>query len=232
MHHCDFGCAAKPQDVQEYRPSASRDPLLVTFLPIPFFRRLGFSILINSSALELLINYAIGMIRLGIRSTSTHTGLWRPKASCLRCLSWLPLFSMILGWIDSENYLFKSHQKLQVSSPQKLLISYAFLQSAAHYLSVYGIICWNPMFRLLRIFDSAKFLLKIWTTSSSMLIIFTFRMYTQNLEIRLMEPATKFCNWIRRSSWEYRYSLSKIWIEILTTSIWHTYISVSLVAAT
>ena len=178
MHPYDLGCAVKPRDVQEYRPSASRDFLLVTSLPVPFYRRFGFSILRNSSALELLVNYVIEMIRLGILSTSTHTGLWRPKASCLRCLSWLFLSSLILGWIDREKYLFKFHQKLQLSSPQKLPISCVFLQSAAHYLSVYGIIYWYPMFRLLRIFDSANFLLKIYTTSSSMLIIFTFRMYT------------------------------------------------------
>ena len=37
-----------------------------------------------------------------------------------------------------------------------------------------------------------------------------FGMYIQNLELRGMELATKFYNWIRRSSWEYRYFYSQI----------------------
>ena len=71
---------------------------------------------------------------------------------------------------------------------------------------VYGIISWSPMCRLLRTSDSANFLLEIQATCTSIYNTLTFGMYTQNLELRRMEPATKFCNWIRRSSWECRYS--------------------------
>ena len=48
------------------------------------------------------------------------------------------------------------------------------------------------MFRLLLTFDNANFLLKIQVTCTSYVITLTFEMYTQNLELRGMEPAPNF----------------------------------------
>ena len=75
---------------------------------------------------------------------------------------------------------------------------------------VYGIISWCPMCRLLRISDSVDFLLETQVTCTFIYNTLTFEMCTRNLELRGMESATKFYNWIRRSSWEYRYSHNKI----------------------
>ena len=71
---------------------------------------------------------------------------------------------------------------------------------------VYGIISWCTMCRLFQTSDSDNFLLEIQATSTSLSSTLTFGMCTQNLELRGMEPSAKFCNWIRLSSWEYRYS--------------------------
>ena len=65
-------------------------------------------------------------------------------------------------------------EKLHLSSPQKLPVSYVFLQSAVHYLPVYWIISWCPMCRLLQTSNSANFLLKIQATWMSMSITLVF----------------------------------------------------------
>ena len=122
------------------------------------------------------------------------------------CLDFLCLLWSPARYAVKTLYLLLS-EELQLSPPQKLPVSYVFLRSAAHYLPVYGIISWCPMCRLLQTSDSANSLLEIQATSTSIYYTFIFGMFTQNLELREMEPAIKFRNWIRRSSWEYRYSL-------------------------
>ena len=73
--------------------------------------------------------------------------------------------------------------------------------------SVYVIISWCPMYRLLRTSDSANFIFEIQVTCLSVSYTLTFGLETQNFKLRGMESATKFCNWICRSNWEYRHSL-------------------------
>ena len=55
------------------------------------------------------------------------------KVSCFWCLSWLACFLSSLA-----GYAVKTHtyylEKLQLSPPQKLPVSYVFLRSATHYL--------------------------------------------------------------------------------------------------
>ena len=117
----------------------------------------------------------------------------------LACLLWSPA-----GYAVKTLYLLL-REKLQLSPPQKLPVSFVFLLSAAHYLPVYGIISWYPMCRLLRISDSANSLLEIQAIECLCPLHPPFRMCIQNLELRGIESETKFCNWILRSSWEYRY---------------------------
>ena len=65
-------------------------------------------------------------------------------------------------------------EKLKLSPPQKLPVSYVFLWSAALTSPVYGIISWCSMCRLLQTSDSANLFLKIQVTCTSMSIIVTF----------------------------------------------------------
>ena len=108
------------------------------------------------------------------------------------------------GYAVKTLYLLH-REKLQLSPPRKLPVSFVFLRSSAHYLPR----IWNH--KLVsdvpapRTFYSANSLLEIQATCTSMSITLTFEKCTQNSELRGMEPATKFCNWIRRSNWEYRY---------------------------
>ena len=71
---------------------------------------------------------------------------------------------------------------------------------------VHRILSWCPMCQLLQTSDSANFLLEIQITFTFMSYTLTFELYTQNLELWGIESATKFCNWICLSSWDYRYS--------------------------
>ena len=109
---------------------------------------------------------------------------------------------MIPSWIDRESSLFTSREKLQLS-PQKLPVSYIFIRSAAHYSFTYGIVSCCQVYLFLQTSDSANFILEIQATCTSMSITLTFGMCTQILESTDLEPATKFCNWIHRSSWVY-----------------------------
>ena len=120
----------------------------------------------------------------------------------LTCLS-----SVIPSWICSEN---SRPTTLERNSNFLLLRNYLSLMYSFGPRPitslVYGIISWCPMCRLLWTSDSANFFLEIQATCTSISITLTFGMCTQNLELRTIEPGTKFCNWICRSSWEYRYS--------------------------
>ena len=78
------------------------------------------------------------------------------------CLLWSPA-----GYAKKTLYLLL-REKLQLSLPQKLPVSYVFIRSVAHYLLVYGIISWCPMYRLLQTSGSANSLLEIQATSTSM----------------------------------------------------------------
>ena len=119
------------------------------------------------------------------------------------------LSSVIPGWICSENSLSTTWEKLQLSPPQKVPVSLYSLGLRPIFSPVYGIISWCSICRLLQTSDSANSLLEIQATCTSMFITFTYGMCTQNLELRGIEPAIKFCNWISRSSWEYRYYHNK-----------------------
>ena len=123
----------------------------------------------------------------------------------LTCLS-----SVIPSWICSVNSLLLLWEKLQLSPPQKYLFLFYSFGPQPITSPVYRIISWCLMCLLFRTSDSAIFLLEIQATCTLMSITLTFGMCIQNLELRGMEPATKFCNWIRRSSWEYKYFL--FWI--------------------
>ena len=121
------------------------------------------------------------------------------------CLVLLVFYDLQLEmqWKLSTYYLERNSNFLLLRNYLSLMYSFGPRPITS---SVYGIISWCPMCRLLRTSDSANFLLEIQATCTSIHNILTFGMYTQNLELRGIEPATKFCNWIRRSSWEYRYS--------------------------
>ena len=166
---------------------------LVTSYTTPFYRRFGFGTLRNSSALELLAYTATGMIHFGIPCASmfiqAYDVPWHPasEALCLDCFS-----SVIPSWIGSENSLLTTREKFQLSHTQKLSVFFVFFLSATLYLSVHEIVSWCQMCRLLYTSDSANFLLEIQATYLSMFITLTFGMCTQNLELRGMEPATKF----------------------------------------
>ena len=77
------------------------------------------------------------------------------------------LSSVIPSWIGSENSLLTTIDKLQLSPPQKLPVSFVFILYAAHYLPVYGIISWCSMCPLLQTSDRAKFILEIQATCTS-----------------------------------------------------------------
>ena len=124
--------------------------------------------------------------------------------ACLDCF----LSSVIPSWMDNWNSLHTTREKLQLSSPQKLPV---FLYSFGPQPIISRI--WNhkwcPICRLLQTSESANSLLKIQAISKSKSSKLPFEFCTQNSELRGMKPATKFCNWIRWSTWEYRYSLFK-----------------------
>ena len=113
------------------------------------------------------------------------------------------LSSMIPRLMGSEK-LSIFREKLHLFPPQKLPVSYILLRSAAHYLPVYGIKSWCPMLAsrlptVLASFGDSGY-------KDIYVHYIHLEIWTQNLELRWMEPATKFCNWVRRSSWESRYS--------------------------
>ena len=117
------------------------------------------------------------------------------------CLLWSPA-----GWTIKTLYLQLERNSNFLLLRNYLSLMYSFGLRPIISL-VYGIISWCQMYRLLQTSESTNFLLEIQAISTSMSITLTFGMCTQNLELRGIEPATKFCNRIRRSSWEYRYSL-------------------------
>ena len=107
-----------------------------------------------------------------------------------------------MQWKLSTYYLERNSNFLLLRNYLSLMYSFGPRPITS---PVYGIISWCTMCRLLLTSESANFLLEIQASCTSMSITLTFGMCTQNLELRGMEPAIKFCNWIRRSSWEYRY---------------------------
>ena len=137
--------------------------------------------------------------------TSTAYCVWCPwhPAQMLTCMS-----SVIPSWKGNEN-LLPLRDKLILLLPKLLLISCIFLQSAAHYHTH----IWDRKL----VFDVSATLdfrqCKPHFEDSGCkyisVLYITIRMCLQNLELREMESATKFCNLIHRSSWEYRYSCDR-----------------------
>ena len=124
----------EPRNVREYGHVRPETPPLATSYTTPFCRRFGWSILRNSSALELLVYLAIGWSVLESLYFHVHTGVWCPQTSCFWCLSWLTcLLWSPAGYAVKTLYLLL-REKLQLSPPQKLPVSYVFLLSAVHYL--------------------------------------------------------------------------------------------------
>ena len=129
----------------------------------------------------------------------------------LTCLSWLACLDLLvfcniqldMQWKLSTYYLERNSNFLLLRNYLSLMYSF---DPRPIISPVYSIISWCSICRLLWTSESANFLLEIQASCTSMSITLTFGMCTQNLELRGMEPATKFCNWIRRSSWEHRYS--------------------------
>ena len=125
----------------------SNDSLTSDLYINSFYSWFGFSSKLNLIVLELL-SPLLGDITFRNSLYFIHNGVWRSLNLFLMLLTWLS--SMIPDWISRKNSNFL---------PQKLPVSYEFLQFAAYYLSVNGIIGWCPMYLLLRTFDSANSLL-------------------------------------------------------------------------
>ena len=75
-------------------------------------------------------------------------------------------------WKLSTYYLERNSNFLLLL--RNCLFFIIFLRSASHYLPVYGIISWCPMYQLLQTYDNANSLLEIQATCMSMSITLVF----------------------------------------------------------
>ena len=99
-----------------------------------FYRWFEWSTLRNLNALELLEYLAIEWSVPESLYLHVHTGVWCPLASCFWYLAWLACLLWSPAGYAVKTLFLLLWEKLQLSPPQKLPVSFVFLRSAAHYL--------------------------------------------------------------------------------------------------
>ena len=128
----------------------------------------------------------------------TYTSGWSSYILPL-IISWLA--SLLWSQLDKQRKLsIYYREKLQLSLPEKLLVSNLYISPRLVLSPVYRIISWHPIRRLLQISDSSNFILEIQVTCASKSYALIFELYTQSLELWGIKPVIKSWNWIRRSS--------------------------------
>ena len=123
----------EPRGVREYRHSASRDSLTSTSLQPPSIVDLGKVLYKIQGHLNYCYTFNM-MISYGNLILPCSYCVWCPLVSCFWYLSRLAYLLWSPARYTVKTLYLLSSEKLQLSPPQKLPISYVFLWPATHHL--------------------------------------------------------------------------------------------------